>query len=175
MVDYDRERPGEAWGGAGEEALAPVRERVRAHPWLGIAAGIAAGALLGALSRREEDDAVRVRVERNQRVRILLRPGEPPEPEAEDEAPGITERARTRLGGMARGAGGSLRRAWEDAEDVVRDAELGSALRSGVERIAEHVPGRRPRSRAERLRRAVSDALPRRKRTLGERVQRAFR
>lgn len=163
---------GPGWNGWAE---APLRE-VRAHPWLGMAAGIAAGALLGALTRREveEPPALRIRIERGGRIGLQLPPRPRPETEPEeDEAPGRLEQAGARVGEVARGAGESLRGAWEEAREAVSDTP--ERLREGAEWLAERVPRRRPPSRMARLRHAVSDALPwREEPTLGERVRRAF-
>lgn len=154
------EREWDAWG---EDLLLPVRSEVRAHPWMGVAAGLAAGALIGALTRGSGgEELMRLRVDRRSRVVVRL---PPPEAQVEEEVveveepaeegPGLLERTGTRLGGLARGAGASLRQ--------------------GADRLVESLPRRKPPSRMDRLRRAVSGALPRRKRGLAERVRGAFR
>jgi hypothetical protein len=139
--------------GSWADAVRPLREQAQAHPWLGVAAAFAAGAMLGALSGGEER-VVRVRVGRGEQVRIGLRLPEPVEEEV-DEAPEEVEAGPTRRERLRR---------------------VGSAVRERVEEWRDDLPRplRRP-TRMERIRDAVADALPRRRpRTLGERVRRAF-
>lgn len=145
----------------GEDALAAVWEQARAHPWLAVAAGVAAGALLGALSKGSGRDEVRIRVGRGEQVRLRMYPGVDFEEEEEHEEEGV---GGSRLRDLAQGAGEPLRRA-------------GSAVRERVEEWVDDLPRPlRPATRMEKLRDAVSDAIPgRRPRTLRDRVKRALR
>ncbi|MDQ3387887.1 MAG: hypothetical protein M3483_00135 [Gemmatimonadota bacterium] len=152
--------------------LAPLLDAIRAHPRVSLAAGVGAGVLIGALTARQEEDELKVRVARDSQLRIRLHPGVPAVAEEEDayDGPGAAARAAERLREIARDAADSLRDVWDDAgeaiEGAIEDAEplerlerLGSAFRDGAGRLASRLPHRRPRSRVERLRRAVRKAF----------------
>lgn len=169
--------PGESytddWTDAGMEwadgVLRPVREEARAHPWLGVAAALAAGAMLGAMSRPKNE--IRIRLAANERLIIGPRPEslfEEEEEEHEEEAP-----AESPLRRLVRSAGEPLRRLREEESTLER---FHSALRSGMEELAGHLPRRTPPSRMQRLRDALEEAIPgRRPQGLTDRLRRAMR
>ena len=171
-----RESYTERWDEAGmewaDDFLRPMRAETRAHPWLGVAAALAAGVMLGAISRPRNE--IRIRLAPNERLIIGPRPEallEEDEEEQEEEAP--TESSLRRL---ARSAGEPLRRMWEEEEVEESPLErVRSAVRSGVEGLAERLPGRQPPSRMRKLRDALEDAIPgRRPKSLADRVKRAL-
>ena len=172
-----RESYTEDWSDAGmewaDDFLRPVREEARAHPWIGVAAALAAGAMLAAVSRPRNE--IRIRLAADERLVIApppraLRAQEEKEKE-EDGAPAASPLRR-----LAHSAGEPLRRVWEEDEAEGLLEQFRAAVRKGVDELAEHLPRRTPPSRLRRLRDALEDAIPgHRPKSLSDRVKRALR